>query len=96
MTTHAVKGCTAGKITAISKAEATLVVHRHKPVADNCLRLYWQPVYVEGGVEVLGNGSMPSTENIPVKRVLFPVQLHDGVIAHAAARRLDHAGYRYE
>ena len=50
----------------------------------------------ESGVEVLGSGSNPSTETVPVKRIFFPVQLHDGVVSHAAARRLDQAGYRYE
>ena len=84
------------KITAISRAEATVIVHRHKPVSDNQMRLYWKPVYIEGGSEVLGTGHTPSTETIPVKRILFPVQLHDGVIAHAAARRLDQMGYRYD
>ena len=39
VTAHAVKEVTVGKITAISKAEHNIVVHRHKPVADNCLRL---------------------------------------------------------
>ena len=88
--------CTIGKVTALSRAEATVIVHRYRPVTDNHLRLYWQPVYVEGGVEVIGEGSSPSTETVPIKRVLFPVQLHDGVLAHAAARRLDHLGYRYD
>jgi len=91
-----VKECTIGKVTALSKTEQSVIVHRYRPVTDNHLRLYWQPVYVEGGIEVLGNGSHPSTETVNLKRLLFPVQLHDGVLAHAAARRLDHAGYRYE
>ena len=38
VTAHAVKEVTVGKITALSKAEHNIVVHRHKPVADNCLR----------------------------------------------------------
>ena len=33
---------------------------------------------------------------MPINRILFPVQLHDGVLAHAAARRLDQSNYRYE
>ena len=31
-----------------------------------------------------------------MKAFLFPVQLHDGVVSHAAARRLDHMGYTYD
>ena len=34
-------------------------------------------------------------ETIDAKRILFPVQLHDGVLGHAAARRLDNAGYGF-
>ena len=60
-----VKECTIGKVTALSRAEASEVVHRYKQVADGHLRLYWQPVYTgESGVEVLGSGSNPSTETV--------------------------------
>ena len=91
-----VKEVTIGKVTALSRSEQTVIVHRYKPITDHCLRLYWQPVYTEGGTEVLGSGSVPSTETVGIKRLLFPVQLHDGVLAHAAARRLDYSGYKYE
>jgi hypothetical protein len=43
---HKTKECTVGKVTALSRAEATVIVHRYKPVTDNHLRLYWQPVYI--------------------------------------------------
>ena len=48
------KECTVGKVTALSKAEATVIVHRYRPVSDNHMRLHWEPIYVEGGAEVLG------------------------------------------
>ena len=48
------------------------------------------------GQEVLSSGSNPSKETVPINRVLFSAQLHDGVLAHAAARRLDQSNYRYE
>ena len=51
-------------------------------------------MYVAGGVEALGEGSAPSTETVPVQRLLCPVQLDDGVLSHAAARCLDSFGYR--
>ena len=74
--------------------DASVVVHRYKPVTDGHLRLYWQLLFTGGsGIEVLGSGSTTSTETVPVKRILFPVQLHDGEISHAAARRLGHAGF---
>ena len=86
-----IKEVTLGEVTALSRSEQTIVVHRYKPVTDNCLHLYWQPVYVEGGAEVLGSGSVASTETVSLKRLLFPVQMHDGVLAHAVARRFDHS-----
>ena len=82
-----IKEVTVGKVTAISRSEQTVVVHRYKPITDSQLRLYWQPVFVEGGTEVLGSGSLPSTETVSIRRLLFPVQLHDGVLGYAAARR---------
>ena len=85
-----------GQVTAVSAAEATVVIHRHKPVTDHHLRLYWRPLYVEEGQEVLGSGATPAKETVPINRILFPVQIHDGVLGHAAARRLDQSGYRYD
>lgn len=90
------KEVTVGKVTAVSAAEATVILHKHRPVTDHHFRLYWKPVYVEEGQEVLGSGSNPSKEPVPINRVLFSAQLHDGVLAHAAARRLDQSNYRYE
>ena len=80
----------------MSAAEATVILHKHRPVTDHHLRLYWKPVYIEEGQEVLGSGANPSKETVPVTRVLFPVRMHDGMLAHAAARQLDQSNYRYE
>ena len=89
------KEASVGKVTALSKTEGTVIVHRYRPVSDNCMRLHWLPVYVEDGAEVLGTGTRPSTETVSVKQILFPVQLHDGVLGHAVARNLERLGYRY-
>ena len=53
-------------------------------------------MYTEEGQEFLGSGANPAKETVPINRILFPVQLHDGVLAHAAARRLDQGNDRYE
>ena len=42
---------------------------------------------------MLDAGAAPSLEQITVQQVLAVVQLHDGVMSHAAARRLDKAGW---
>ena len=52
------KEVTVGKVTALSRTEHTIIVHRYRPITDNHLRLYWHPLYVEGGREVLGTGSV--------------------------------------
>ena len=35
------------------------------------------------------------TETVEIRRILFPVQLHDGVLPHSVSRRLDHMGFRF-
>jgi len=82
-----VKVVTVGKIQSTSLPDGTAVVHRYRPVTDNRLRLYWTPIYIsEEGGETLGSGATASTETVPVNRILYLVQLHDGVLSHADAR----------
>ena len=85
-----------GKIMSVSARENTVVVHKYGPVSDGHLRLHWQPLYWEDGVQVFGSGSKPAEETVEIKRVLEPIQLHDGGISHAAARRLENRGYSFE
>jgi hypothetical protein len=73
-----------------------LIVHKHRPESDGRLRLKWIPVFIQGGVEELGSGSKPSEEVVEFNRIIGNVQLHDGVISHAAARYLDKLGYTFD
>ncbi len=55
----------------------------------------------EQGQEILGDepahhGFRPVLEQVAAKRVLCVVQLHDGVMSHAAARQLDKAGWTWK
>ena len=80
----------------VSRAEGKVVVHVFRPVSDHRLRLYWQPAYEdEPGVEVLGSGSKAVEETVTAKYLLFPVQLHDGVLSPASSRRLDRMHYHF-
>ena len=94
------KTCRVGRITAIMKAEAEVAVHKHRAVSDCRLRVKWVPLFWsapdEGGEEQAGQGTRPSIDNVGVKRVLSVIQLHDGVMGHAVARRLDRAGWTLE
>ena len=90
------KLCSVGKILSVSARENTVMVHKYGPVSDGHLRLHWQPLYWEDGVLVFGSGSRPAEETVEIKRVLEPLQLHDGVISHAAARKLENRGFTFE
>ena len=45
---------------------------------------------------VIGTGSKPAEETVEIKRILEPIQLHDGVISHAAARKLENRKFTFE
>ena len=60
------------------------------------MRIKWEPVYHEGGTEVIGSGANASTENVEVSKIIDLVQLHDGVLGAAAARRLDKKNYSWQ
>ena len=85
-----------GKVLNVSRAEAALTVHRHAPVSDGRLRLRWIPLFLEGGVVTLATGTQMHTETVAVKHVVCTAQLHDGVLSHAVARRLDKANYIFD
>ena len=50
--------------------------------------------YGTAGAETTEAGGKPSLEGITPKQVLAVVQLHDGVLQHPVARRLDRAGWK--
>ena len=93
--THS-KLCQVGKVLNVSRREGCVVVHKYTPVSDGRLRLKWMPTYIEDGAEVVGSGTKANEETVPAKRIIGPVQLHDGVLAHAAARHLESMGYRFD
>ena len=41
------KACSVGKVLNVSRAEASIVVHCHRPISDGHLRVQWKPVFVE-------------------------------------------------
>ena len=92
----AARKCRIGKVLNDSKRKASVLVHKHRPTVDGKMRLKWEPMFHENGAEVLGSGSVPSQEKVDVKHIVDLVQLHDGVLAHAAARRLDHRKFSWD
>ena len=43
----------------------------------------------------MGSGSKAVEETVTAKHLLFPVQLHDGVLSPASSRRLDRMNYHF-
>ena len=49
-----------------------------------------------GGNEVLGEGDVAAKENVKAGQIVSIIELNDGVVSHAASRKLDNAGWRYD
>ena len=70
-------------------------VHKFRAQWDVSLRVRWLPLFYDAeGAETTEAGGKPSIESITPKHVLAVVQLHDGVLQHSVARRLDRAGWK--
>ncbi len=86
------KRCRVGKITELLPADDTCVVHRFGATTGPKLRVKWEPMYHgPEGIQV-GAGLHALVETIAAGRVITVVDLHAGVLGHAAARRLDVSG----
>ena len=54
------------------------------------------PAFTVDGNEVLGEGDVAAKENAKAGQIVSIIELHDGVVSHAASRNLDNAGWRYD
>ena len=91
------KKCRIGQVRKVFRPDQTILVHRYLPVSDGRLRVLWKPAYLSPeGTEMLEPGADPSQESVTVQQLVSVVQLHSGVLSHAAARRLDLAGWRLD
>ena len=90
--------CRVGRVTQLARLERSVTVHRHGALSDHRLRVRWLPVfYGPDQQETLGAGSDASRETLNYDAVISVVEMHaGGILAHAAARRLDRAGWRME
>ena len=89
---HANKMLRIGKVVAITRAEGIVGVHRFRPISDGRLRIRWEPLMLKDAY----NAENPVLENIHARQIVTVVQLHDGIVSHAAARRLDRAGWKLD
>ena len=72
------------------------MLHRYKPVSDGRMRVNREPVFTIDGQEVLSQGSAALLETVLFTKIMMIVQLHSGIMSHAAARRLDTNGFTFE
>ena len=95
---HKKKECRIGHVTSLARTEQLVVVHRHFPIQDSRIRVRWMPAYLTSeGIETLEPGDRPSKERLDISRVLSVVTLdRQGVMGHAAGRRLDNQGWRLD
>jgi len=90
------KKCRVGKVVTLSRQQNLIIVHRYRPLADGRLRVRWLPAFTIGGDEFLGEGDVPVKEHVKAEQIVSIIDLHDGVVSHAASRKLDNAGWRYD
>ena len=81
-----------GRVSTITKNESSVVVQRFRPLSDGRLRVRWIPME---NVDAYG-ASTPALETLHCRQIMTTLQLHDGVLSHAAARRLDKSGWRLD
>lgn len=82
-----------GRALNVSKVENKITLHVYGPVSDGRLRVQWRPLYVENGEESFV-GTDAVTATVEASQIIALAPLHDGIVQHAVARRLDLGGYR--
>ena len=89
--------CRVGRVIEVASAEGRLTVHRYGAAVGGRLTVQWVPLYVgDDGLPVRVAGARPLLQEIGTAAVLAVVDLHSGVLGHAAAARLARAGWRVE
>ena len=93
-----VRRCRISRVLSVHPPELLVQAHRYSAVTDARLRVRWVPQFTntEGEV-VLGAGSNPVKQSIGfAAAIIGVVELHDGVLAHSSARKLNRAGWRVD
>ena len=92
-----VRRCRVGKSLCLTWAERLVALPVNLTATDGRRRVTWEPSFWgSDGDQVRGAGEEPIKETKPLSYVLVVIDLLNGVMSHAAARRLDRAGWRVE
>ena len=78
----------------VSAAEQVFTVHEYTARAGDRLRVHWEPTYYQPGIGIQGLEGQPVLATMPISKRIAVVELHTGVMGHAAARRFECAGWR--
>jgi len=83
-----------GAVISLSNVQQSLEAHRYGAAAEaGGLRVHWVPLFFDANAQVCrGAGGRPVQETVALASVIMVVELHTGVLGHAAARRLDRSG----
>ena len=84
--------CRAGRVLRVNNDARLLSVRVHGAEADSRLRVRWSPLAYPDESET----PLPRAERVSFDAVLTAIELNSGVMAHAASRRLDVAGWKLD
>ena len=88
------KICHFGRVTQVSVEEATVGVHKYRPILGS-LRVKWVLAYLNEEGTVDDNGTQPVIDQVKLKEVVTKADINrDGVLAASTSRKLDKAGYK--
>ncbi len=82
------KRCRVGEVASVDNDARKLTVRAYSAAADARLRVKWRPI--------LGDEGEIAKQEVAFEDVLTVVELRSGVLGHAAARKLDIAGWRLD
>ena len=88
-----------GRVVNFSVAEGSATLHHYWPRVDAALRVRWPPAFArppEGNDGEVAQEGEPLRETVEISRILTVVDLRDGVMNHASARKLDRANLKVD
>ena len=80
----------------MSTAEQVVTVHEYTARAGDRLRVHWEPTYYQPGVGLQQLEGQPVLATMNLSKFISVLELNSGVMGHAAARKLERAGWRLD
>ena len=90
------KRCRVGRVQNVSTTEQVVTVHEYTARAGDRLRVHWEPTYYQPGVGLQQLEGQPVLATMNLSKCISVMELNSGVMGHAAARKLERAGWRLD